>query len=271
MIMDASEAAGFPLEFDIESGQVKAGGGFAFDRKSRSARELNEILRYPDCASGDAEMYATFPLLDAPAHASQLLNARSLTYSLVYMPAAACGGELPKTAGHFHSSMPGASVGYPEVYTQLSGTLLLYLQRQNRNDVMKAEDAVLIEMAPSESVLVPPDYAHILVNHTGEPALMAGLYSTEFSTDYTVVKQHRGLSYYFMYETGGFKVEANPQYANTPPLAVLKSNRGTLFDPPAPMRPLLSDFLARPEAYAFLHDAKALRESGLIETMNQRR
>ena len=114
--------------------------------------------------------------------------------------------------------VPGTPYGYPEVYTQLYGHLLLFLQKRNRANPDTPLDCVLIDMTPGVTVTVPPDYAHVLINPTHEIALMAGLYSPDFKPDYTEVYEHRGLAYYILDQNGTIGIEPNPRYTDPPPL-----------------------------------------------------
>jgi len=103
------------------------------------------------------------------------------------------------------------------------------------------------------SVMIPPDYAHVLINPTEEVALMAGLYCAAFKPDYAEVIARRGLAYYLLQGDGGVVVEPNPRYRNAPPLQRPTSLLGTIFEPPdASDTPLWRSFMDDPERYAFL-------------------
>lgn len=263
MLIDVTASAGFHLTLDLATGDVRSDDGFHFRRISRTAGELSGVLRTPDAVPADREMYAIFYLDAAPPDAHAALAPLELTYSPVLLPPGRAGGEFVKTSGHYHPSVPGTALGYPEVYTGLYGLLYLFLQKRDLSTPDTPLDCALVELRPGVSVMIPPDYAHVLINPTDEPALMAGLYCAAFKPDYADVIARRGLAYYVMQgDSGAIEVEPNPRYRDAPPLRWPVDLRGTIFEPPdAPGVPVWRAFMDGPERYAFLArpDAVAAR------------
>jgi glucose-6-phosphate isomerase len=106
--------------------------------------------------------------------------------------------------------------------------------------------------------MIPPGYAHILINPTNEPAVVAGLYSRSFKGSYDPITEMAGAAY-FLLDHGGEQVVSNPRYTDRPPLRRLTNLIGTPFEPPNGNRPLWSSFLEDPSRYAFLSDPRAAR------------
>ncbi len=194
----------------------------------------------------------------APSDAQELLDRYGLTYSLVLLPPCQIGDEFVKTNGHYHPPIPGTTLGYPEVYTGLYGRLLLALQRRSGTRPARIMDFVLMEMTPGFVITIPPNYAHCLINPTGEPALMAGLYGRAFKPDYAMTRELHGLAYYLVAGPDGQPVAvANPYYAQQPPLRRAAALDGTCFAPDYPGRPIWPTYLQHPDAFAFLTQAAA--------------
>jgi glucose-6-phosphate isomerase len=189
----------------------------------------------------------------------RVLDRSHLTYSLVLLPSLSIGGEFVKTQGHYHPAIPGTSYGYPEVYTQLYGRLLLFLQKRSRANPDTPLDCVLVDMTPGVTVTIPPEYAHVLINPTDSLALMAGLYSPDFKPEYTEVYEHRGLAYYILDQNGAVTIEPNPRYTNPPPLKQPATLTGTVFAPPHPGRPVWEAFITEPESYIFLTQPETMK------------
>jgi glucose-6-phosphate isomerase, archaeal len=257
---EVSANAGFPLEFDPINETISTPWDYVLKKTVRTGKELLEVVRYPEALSPSEAVYNMYEIVDMPASDKRLFVDYHLTYSLVMIPPRIIGREFIKTGGHFHSLMPGTNLGYPEIYTQIYGRLLLYLQERDPEDTSKVLDSCLVEMKPGVSVSIPPNYAHILINIDGEASLMAGLYSTDFTTDYSVVKSHRGLAYYFMEAPGGYRIERNESYKDVPGLSMLLDTNTTPFRPPHAEKPLWQAFLSDPSAYAYLSDPDALIE-----------
>lgn len=257
MKIDLSPQAGFPLAFDPVSMAVDMAGA-RFEREARRAAQMRGVLLDPEAAPSDAELYWMYKLVDAGRDRATFTNA-GLTFSCVLLPPLRIGREYVKTQGHYHPPMPGTSIEYPEVYTHYFGRLYLLIQRRQNGQASRLDDCVLIDMRPGHSILVPPGYAHVLINPSDRPALMGGLYSPDFQPDYEPVRQSVGAGHYLIDEAGHERVLPNAHYESLPPLRRLTDLAGTRFAPPDDRRPLWASFVQSPHLYAFLSDPHAAR------------
>lgn len=260
MLIDVSQPTGFHAVLNTDTLALESQQGFVFRHDTRKAEALQNVLRSPDAVPGDTVIYHLYYPEAFPAGARKQLDRYHLTYSFVLVPPIVVGEEFAKTSGHYHPYMPGSTYSYPEVYTGLYGRLLLLLQKRSRANARTPLDCALVELKPGVSVTIPPDYAHVLINPTGDLTLMAGLYSAAFKPDYAEVYQQRGLAYYLLQNGGGMKVEANPLYENAPPLRVVSDFKGTVFEPPDdPQIPVWESYLRQPDRYAFLAQPEAAK------------
>jgi len=250
-MIDLSRPAGFPLWFDAERMDVQSGADLVFRKEARRYQELQGILACPMEFEPTHAIYWNYKLENAGRY-TELLSPTNLTLGLVMLPALKIGSEYVKTHGHYHSAMPGSQFGYPEVYTLYFGTLLLYMQRRASKDSHELDDCVLYKMRPGCSIMIPPGYAHILINPSGEAALMAGLYCMDSVHQYQMVIETRGGGYYFVEQDENFTPIPNPHYQNLPPLREVDQLAGTRFCPPNVWQPLWTSFIENPEAYRFL-------------------
>jgi glucose-6-phosphate isomerase len=257
-MIDVTQAAGFRLAFDPFTQEVVSEDGFTFGRVTRTAGDLRSVLSAPDVAEPGRSLYSIYYLETTPPGAQALLDLWGLTYSPVLLLPGDVGGEFVKTSGHYHPPMAGSRLTYPEVYTGLYGTLRLFLHKRNPDNPRTPLDCALVTLKPGTSVMVPPEYAHVLINTSDEPALMAGLYSTAFKPDYSEVNQLRGLAYYIMRSDDDFKAEVNPCYVHPPELERIDHVQGTRFESiEAPGVPVWTAFSRNPEKYALLSHAPA--------------
>lgn len=252
MAVDLSPYTGFPLRFDPASLAVETPDSIVFERKIRRAGEVLDMLRDPQAAAPETGLYHLFYPRRLPVDVQSQLDRYDLTYSLVLMPPQHIGGEYVKTAGHYHPPIPGSHLTYPEVYTQLYGTLHLMLQRRDPDRPASALDCRIVVMKPGFSITIPPDYAHVLINTTDQPALMAGLYGRQFKPDYGFVREQRGLAYYVVAGPDGPQFERNTRYQHAPPLEPLAEIACTPFAYDDPGVPVWTSFLADTSRYAFL-------------------
>ena len=259
MNLDVSAFAGFDLRLNTDTLQLQTENGVEFERTTRTARRLNAVLYSQDVVDPDLALYYMYNIIHAPETIQTKLDFYHLTFSPVLLPSGRVGREFIKTNGHYHPPIPGSSYSYPEIYTQLYGKLLLFLQRRSPSMPATPEDCQLVEMTPGVSVTIPPDYAHVLINVSDDLALMAGLYNITFGPDYTDVDQHRGLAYYILDGNGDIIVEPNPRYLNAPKLQRLVDVSGTIFASLNPGVPVWQSFLENPGEYAFLSELDALK------------
>jgi glucose-6-phosphate isomerase len=178
-----------------------------------------------------------------------------LTFGLVLLPPLKIGCEFVKSHGHYHSTLPGSQIGYAEVYSHYYGELFLYLQRRELGSASRIDDCVLYKMKPGCSILIPPGYAHILINASDGPAIMGGLYSPDAEHDYRPIREMAGGAYYMIEVDGMERILPNPKYAACPPLRCLQSltvQADARFAPPDNQLPLWSSFVQDPQLYAFI-------------------
>ncbi|MGH2562215.1 MAG: glucose-6-phosphate isomerase family protein [Thermomicrobiales bacterium] len=264
MQVDLTNAAGFPLTLDTETGELGGGGALRFSRVPRRLADLQPVLFEADGGTPDTEAYWTFPLLDA-GPAAPTLDERDLTFSCVLLPPLKIGREFVKTQGHYHPPMPESDVPYPEVYTHLWGEPSLLLQRRLDDRPDRIDDCVLVELHAGDTITIPPGYAHILINRSSRPAAIAGLYSRAFAPTYDPVIRVAGAAYYLI-DDAAAPVIPNPRYTDHPPLRRLTDLTGTRFAPPDPGWALWTSFLADPPRYDFLSDPTAARRRFARET-----
>jgi len=263
---DLQATAGFRLRFDPDTLQLEADDGLTFNCTSRSIADLKDVLISPESMPPETLLYSMHELDGAPEAERQALARLGLTYALVLLPPLRVGAEFVKTHGHYHPPMPGTHQAFPEVYTQLYGTLHLLLQKLDPEDPDRVVDCALAQMTPGYVITIPPGYAHVLINASQEPALMAGLYGKAFKPDYSQVRAKRGLAYYLVAQDGQTTILRNDHYTNPPPLQRLERVEGTPFEPPNPGLPVWRSFSANPDAYAFLTqpEAASKRFSGAV-------
>ena len=268
MVIDLMPNAGFPLHLDTNSLEVGVGGDISFELQPRLVDEIRPVLYEPDSLPSGMPFYWNYKLVQAGS-ADQLFQGKRLTFGLVLLPALKAGAEYVKTHGHYHSCMPGSQIAYPEVYTHYYGELYLLMQRRDQGRALELDDCVLYRMVPGKSIMVPPGYAHILINPSLKPALMGGLYSLDSIHDYAPIRAAAGGAYFFIEEAGLEKFLPNRRYTRNPPLRLISDPAGTRFAPPDDSQPLWQSFAAEPQRYAFITDPVMARRQFLPEDQRQ--
>jgi glucose-6-phosphate isomerase len=256
MSIDLSAVAGLPLVFDAEAMAVSVNSGLRLERQARRVVQMQSVLLEPQARPPEEAVYWIGRMYDEGCPTPRLTQAR-LAFAYVLVPPLRVGREYAKTQGHYHPAMPGSHMSYPEVYTHFYGRLYLLMQRRAAGQASRLNDCVLIEMQAGRSIMVPPGYAHILINPSHQPALMAGLYCPDFPADYEPIRSQAGAAYFLVDEAGQECSIPNVRYASAPPLKRLRDVLGTRFAPPDPERPLWVSFQHDADAYRFLTQADA--------------
>jgi len=268
LVIDLTPEAGFPLHLDTHSLEITVGGDISFVRQPRLVDEFRQVLFEPDSLPSGLPFYWNYKLVHAGS-ADQLFQSMRLTFGLVLLPPMKAGVEFVKTHGHYHSCMPGSQIAYPEVYTHYYGELYLLMQRREQGRAVELDDCVLYRMVPGQSIMVPPGYAHILINPSLGPALMGGLYSFDSIHDYAPIRAAAGGAYYFIEEAGLEKFLPNRRYTRNPPLRLISDLAGTRFAPPDDSQPLWHSFVAEPQRYTFITDPVMASRQFLPEDQRQ--
>jgi len=248
--IDLAAIAGLPVTLDPETLTLDFGDGITTDPLAqRRIEDIRPMLPDPE-ASGPDPLYSIYMDIRPPGLVHDL-HARGLGYGAVVDSPGRIGGEFVRSQGHIHSSPPGTTTPYLEIYEFWHGTGAVYLQdaaRPNLTDVM------LVDVRAGDKLIIPPGWVHVVVN-SGPTALAFGaLYATGAELLYGPLRAMNGTAWAVLAD-GTFA--ANPRYDDPPrphrTRAREYSEYGVTRD-----RPLLAafaddhalyDYVVRPEAF----------------------
>jgi glucose-6-phosphate isomerase len=181
-------------------------GGKAMAPDIRRLFDMREVIFDRSWLAGaeDFELYYMYRDLFLSRADKEKLLQEGLRYDITIIPPHMLGREYIKTAGHYHPTVPGSSVTYPELYEVLEGEALYLLQSQDLSDV------VAVTASAGDKVLVPPGYGHITINRSNKTLKMANFVSRSFDSLYGPYKEREGGAYFFTRE-GWIKNERCPE------------------------------------------------------------
>ncbi len=253
---DLAEGTGLPLSVD-EAGGIHFHGGLpSVTPQVRTIDDMRAVL-YNQTATGPSPLYFMYRGLAWPEDASRLAT-YSLRFDLTVLVPGLVGGELVKTAGHYHPAPGPGTEGpsYPELYQVVAGRAhyLLQLPRGDRGSGVLA-DVVVIEAGPGDVVYVPPDYGHVTINAGEEPLVMVNAVDASFSSVYGPYRERHGAAYYEIEEGGKAYLVANDHYPELPqPRLCRPTDPATLgLEPGKPVYPQLA---ADPRSFSFLTEPR---------------
>ena len=186
-------------------------------------------------------------------------------YDITVIPARKVGQEFSKTFGHYHRGPQS------DLYEVLDGHAYFLTQRYENNPA-DIKEAYIIEAAPGEKAVTPPNFAHLAIN-IGDKDLVLANWVGFVEYDYETIKKYAGGCYYVLDGGNNIEFEKNPNYKSVPELKKLKQRDipelgikngaeypiWNLKTPPAG-GPKKLDWLAHPEKYQELLTIKNLYE-----------
>ncbi|MCR4275354.1 MAG: hypothetical protein NUV83_01210 [Candidatus Wolfebacteria bacterium] len=196
------------------------------------------------------------------------------TYDITVINPGFLGEEFVKTIGHAHPNKPQTKTTYPEIYEVIKGKALFLFQEispQINHSVGhfgKNARIYLIKAGTGEKVIVPPGFGHVSINIGSEPLVLSNIQATNFKSDYSFFKKHRGAAYYITnnrqlitnnkkikknirinqlnpHKSASFLLEKNPNYKNQINFKIVKPKK--IFK-----TPLYQAFIKNPKKFEFL-------------------
>ena len=142
-----------------------------------------------------------------------LLDALSIGYDVTIVAPRPMGWERPKTRGHIHIRPGEPGAGFAEVYQVLEGQAGFLFQDLGPGP--SSHEAVLVEAATGDSVLIPPQRYHVTINLGSTALVVADAVCRASEDDYSALRAAHGMAFLFA-ENGD--VVPNPSYRNVPEL-----------------------------------------------------
>lgn len=235
-------------------------GGGRRDPDIRWLYDMRDVLYDQKWAASadNMELYYMYRDLYLSKADSEDLVEQGIRYDITIIPPLMLGSEYVKTAGHYHPSIPGGNISYPEIYEVLEGEALYLLQKRDLSDV------VVVRAKAGDKVMIPPDYGHITINGSNKRLKMANFVSRNFASIYDPIREMAGGAYY--YTLDGYL--ENVGYSNLPQLRKIDAPGGKALGrigltQSKEMYPLLR----KPENLAYLNNPEDYPEvfEGMLE------
>lgn len=191
-------------------------------------RHLNEIkdVLYSQKWANQApnlELYYMYRDLSENESDKEKIVEKGLRYDITVLNPVMLGKEYNKTAGHDHPLVSNTDITYPEIYEVLEGKVIFLLQ-DSEND--KIKDVYAIKAKEKDKVIIPPNYEHLIINHSKERAKTANWICRNFSSNiYKPFRSKHGFSYYALKEDKKISWIKNKNYSSIPELKFLEANQ----------------------------------------------
>lgn len=143
------------------------------------------------------------------------LQRRLLLFGVVAAAAGSLGREPVRSQGHVHAVAPHCGWSTPEVFEVWRGRAIIYGQQSVGEDPGRC---IAIEAHPGEQVVMPPGWAHCVINASPiEPMVVGALCDRQYGFVYDQVRAHGGLAWFPVLDTArGIVWTPNATYEPSP-------------------------------------------------------
>jgi glucose-6-phosphate isomerase len=175
-------------------------------------RRLDAIrpsLRNPDC-NGPDPVYGI--AMDVGREEDRAdLKKRMLIFGVVAYAAGQLGEEPVRSQGHVHAIAPHSGWSTPELFEIWEGRAIIYAQESTADD---PGHCVAIVAEPGEQVVVPPGWAHCVINADPGRRMVFGAWcERQYGFLYDGVRAHDGLAWFpILAGAGEIRWEENRRY-----------------------------------------------------------
>lgn len=184
-------------------------GVFGPSPEMRRLDDIRRSLRDPHCTGPDP-VYGI--AMDVGKQSdSEELRWRSLLFGVVAYAAGRLGDEPVRSQGHVHAIAPHSGCSTPELFEIWEGRAIIYAQESVTDHPGRC---IAVEAGPGDQVVVPPNWAHCVVNASAtEPMVFGALCERQYGFVYDGVRAHGGLAWFPLLGDGRIEWAANPHYA----------------------------------------------------------
>ncbi len=252
---------GFQIRFDSPSFGFGYGAD-VFGPSSAELRHLDDIrtsLKDPQC-SGPDPLYAIAMDVGRKTDAPELRR-RMLLYGVVAYAKGRMGVEPVRSQGHVHAIAPHCGWSTPELVEIWEGKAIVYLQQKVADD---AGLCVAIEADPGDVVVIPPAWAHCIINADDKREMVFGAFcDRQYAFEYGDIRRRGGLAWFAEYGVGD-QLEWNPNTAYTDSALEFRSARRYPEFHLDPTQPIYAQFERDPQRFQWISEPAIC--AGLWET-----
>ncbi len=224
-------------------------GVFGPEPEFRRLDAIRKSLRDPECTGPDP-VYSIVMDVGRDEH-RQDLQRRMLLFGVVVYAAGRLGDEPVRSQGHVHTIAPHCGWSPPELFEIWEGRAIVYGQQSAGDDPGRC---IAITAGPGDQVVVPPNWAHAVINADPTRQLVFGAWcDRQYGFAYDEIRAHGGLAWFPVF-TGNSQLrwESNPAYVDSP--IAVRSARAYPELGLTPRLPIYAQFTSNPESVQWVSD-----------------
>jgi glucose-6-phosphate isomerase len=197
-------------------------------------------------------------------HRAELAR-RMLLFGVVIYAAGRLGEEPVRSQGHIHAIAPHCGWSTPELFEIWEGRAIIYAQEKASPAENDPGRVIAIHAAPGDQIVVPPGWAHAVINADPNRRMMFGAWcDRQYGFVYDGIRAHHGLAWFPIPtngendDAGKIRWERNPSYSPSP-----FTERNARPYPELgldPRTPIYQQFAANPEQVQWVSDPAKFAE-----------
>jgi glucose-6-phosphate isomerase len=153
---------------------------------------IRRSLRDPGCQGPDP-VYSIVMDVGRREHSDELAR-RMLLFGVVVYAAGQLGEEPVRSQGHIHAIAPHCGWSTPELFEIWEGRAIIYAQESAADDPGRC---VAITAGPGDKVVIPPGWAHAVINADPQSRMMFGAWcDRQYGFVYDAIRAHHGLAWF---------------------------------------------------------------------------
>jgi glucose-6-phosphate isomerase len=174
----------------------------------RSLDAIRYSLLSPSCEGPDP-VYCIAMDVGRKEHAA-ILRQRMLLFGIVAYASGRLGNEPVRSQGHVHAIAPHCGWSTPELFEIWEGQAIIYAQETALDQPGRC---IAIEANPGDKVVIPPGWAHCVLNKDPHSRMMFGAWcDRQYGFVYDGVRMHRGLAWFPLLRESGIEWQRNTAY-----------------------------------------------------------
>ena len=206
-------ARGLDIHFSTVSLDISYGPEvFGPSPESRKLSDIRKSLLDPSCDGPDPVYNIAMDVGRRNDLAS--LREKMLLFGVVVYAKGQLGEEPVRSQGHVHAVSPHSGWSAPEFFEFWHGRAVVYGQERVADDPGRC---FAIEAGPGDVVVIPPGWAHFVVNADPDRQMAFGAWcDRQYGFVYDGVRARGGLAWFpIVAQDGTLRWQENPRYAKT--------------------------------------------------------
>jgi glucose-6-phosphate isomerase len=185
---------------------------FGPEPEFRRLDAIRASLRDPNCKGPDP-VYSIVMDVGRKADLDQLKR-RMVLFGVVAYASGRLGDEPVRSQGHVHAIAPHCGWSTPELFEIWEGRAIIYAQERATD---KPGRCFAVTANPGDTVVVPPEWAHCLINADPERRMIFGAWcDRQYGFVYNQIRAHGGLAWFPVFDgQQNIRWEPNPRYCTS--------------------------------------------------------